>query len=944
LFLKSLEILGFKSFADKTKIEFADGVATLVGANGSGKSNVVDAMKWVLGEQSPRAIRAETMGDIIFAGSESRKPMSLCEVTLTVSNEDKVLALGLPEISIRRRLYRSGESESYINGNVVRLREIRELFFDTGIGKSAYSIMEQGRIDQLLSTKTEERRSVFEEAAGITRFRARGEEAKKKLERTEENMRQIEGILDEVRRRYSSLQGQAESAEAYRKLREEVFEVELEIQLQRLKDLREAKKEHEGRLAEKNEAREELRHAIDQGRAVIAHQTENVNAMESRLLVAHKEVYRIETEKGLRENQIRILRERVTELGRSVERDKVRHEEATRGLGDCDAAIKEVQRALAELERRVAEAERSLNTFLLEMDGLEKRTKANDEEILKNESATGNLDVRMDGLRSELRAITDEAVIALDARLKEAGYSSAERHTVEASIEEAIQSLRIHVLGKVAILEDALQVGEAGRGAVAHATIASLPSSLEKVASLEQLLLRYKSLAPPFLDEFLAPQGIISRKRSIDQEIDQVAREVSDLRDRSQRLSRENAGLRLKVEEYRKTLAGLRVELARQEVQKADLMADHRRLLRQRTERQSLHAKVKERIEQTQLKGTEADQKIALMEKECARLHSEGQDAQLALSGVEGRISAQKREALAREKDLEEKNALLLRLQSEIEHAQISAAQIRTEIRDVRLSFRERFSRDLSQYETRIPDIAASRDPRTRLTELREETRRLGQVNLMAPEEFEEVKNRFDFVKAQWGDLSRARDDMRRVTTAIRTGSTEFFLATFNNVKTTFDAVFRRLFGGGSADLCLSNPESPLDSGIEILAQPPGKKMENINLLSGGERSLTGAALLFAVLMVKPSPFCVLDEVDAALDEENVTRLDVLLKEFSAKTQFLVISHNKRTVARTDVLYGVAMEEPGVSKLVSVRVENNDQGRTFPLASWPKGDSENEVL
>ena len=262
MFLKNLELFGFKSFADKVRIEFADGVAALLGPNGCGKSNVVDAMKWVLGEQSAKSLRAENMQDIIFGGSDTRKPLNVAEVTLLLSNQDEILPLDLPEVSIKRRLYRSGESEYFINSNPVKLKEVRELFFDTGIGKSAYSIMEQGRIDQLLSTKPEDRRYIFEEAAGITRFRVRGAEAEKKLEKTEENMRHIEGILEEVRRSYNSLKAQAEKADAYRALRETIFEAELEIQLVRLKGLLEDKKKREARLGQKTKARDELSSSI----------------------------------------------------------------------------------------------------------------------------------------------------------------------------------------------------------------------------------------------------------------------------------------------------------------------------------------------------------------------------------------------------------------------------------------------------------------------------------------------------------------------------------------------------------------------------------------------------------------------------------------------------------------------------------------------------------
>ncbi len=248
-------------------------------------------------------------------------------------------------------------------------------------------------------------------------------------------------------------------------------------------------------------------------------------------------------------------------------------------------------------------------------------------------------------------------------------------------------------------------------------------------------------------------------------------------------------------------------------------------------------------------------------------------------------------------------------------------------------SFSERFSRDLSEYETRIPDLQPNRDLRPRLAELREQMRTLGQVNLMAPEEFAEVKDRFDFLTAQLSDLTKAREDLKKVTTEIRTESTELFLDTYNKIRKNFHTVFRRLFGGGRAELRLETPEAPLESGIEVFAQPPGKKLENITLLSGGERSLTGVALMFAIYMVKPSPFCLLDEIDAALDEENVGRLTNLLKEFSTHSQFIVITHNKRTVAGADVLYGVTMEESGVSKLVAIRLENRERGEAIPASS-----------
>jgi chromosome segregation protein len=928
VFLKTLEIFGFKSFADKVQIEFTDGVAALLGPNGCGKSNVVDAMKWVLGEQSSKSLRAENMVDVIFAGSETRKPLGVAEVTLLMSNHDEVLPLELPEVSIRRRLYRSGESEYFINNNPVKLREVRELFFDTGIGKSAYSIMEQGKIDQLLSTKPEERRFVFEEAAGITRYRVRGQEAGRKLEKTEENMRHVEGILDEVRRSYTSLKAQAEKAETYRTLREQIFEVELEIQLLRLKGLLEDKKKREARLNEKARGREEITLAITSVSNSIARQVDLVNSMESQLVESHKKLYQLDMEKNTRESRIRMFKERITELERAIEADRAREKNITRKIGEMDAETERKKAGLADLAARIVETEKNIQGFIRDIEGFAERVRTNDEETLRNGEKAKELDAAIEDLRIQLRAITEDIVTQLDARLKEMGYSSAERRSVEQSIADTLQSLRIQLGGKVSLLEDASQVQNtpaAAREKVVQATLAVLKSSLERLSALEKLFERYRTFAPSFLDEFLAPEGIITKKRDIDERVNQNAAGVVRLRQRNDELARENSGLREKIEEYRKTLEDLRVNLARVQTQRTGLEEEIGRLARERTEQEALRGDVGVQIMDTLGRVKETQERATVAEKERLEIEEQEKSARSALSGLEGEISTRNKELSSKEEELKQKNALLARAQSEIEKMQIEVTEIRTEIKDLHASFTERFSRDLSEYETRIPDLQPNRDLRPRLGELREEMRKLGQVNLMAPEEFAEVKDRFEFLTGQLGDLTRAREDLKRVTTEIRTESTELFLDTYNKIKKNFHTVFRRLFGGGRAELRLENPDAPLESGIEVFAQPPGKKLENINLLSGGERSLTGVSLLFAIYMVKPSPFCLLDEIDAALDEENVGRLTNLLKEFSAHSQFIVITHNKRTVAGADVLYGVTMEESGVSKLVAIRLENREQ-------------------
>jgi chromosome segregation protein len=642
-------------------------------------------------------------------------------------------------------------------------------------------------------------------------------------------------------------------------------------------------------------------------------------------------------EKNTRESRIRMFKERIGELERSIESDKAREENIRRKIGEMDSETERKKAGRDELASRIGETEKNIQGFIADIEGFAGRVRSNDEETQANGEKSRALDAAIEDLRVQLRAITEDIVTQLDARLKEMGYSSAERRSVEQSITDTLQSLRIQLGGKVTLLEDASQVQNtpaAAREKIVQTTLGVLKASLERLSTLEKLFERYRTFAPSFLDEFLAPEGIITRKRDIDERVNENAAAILALRRRNEELARENASLREKIDEYRKTLEDLRVNLARLQTQRTGLEEEIGRLGRERTEQEALLRDVGVQLTDTLGRVQETQERTAVAEKERQEIEQQEKTARSALSGLEGEISSRNRELSTKEEELKQKNALLVRAQSEIEKMQIEVTEIRTEIKDLHASFTERFSRDLSEYETRIPDLQPNRDLRPRLADLREEMRKLGQVNLMAPEEFAEVKDRFEFLTGQLGDLTRAREDLKRVTTEIRTESTEMFLDTYNKIKKNFHTVFRRLFGGGRAELRLENPEAPLESGIEVFAQPPGKKLENINLLSGGERSLTGVSLLFAIYMVKPSPFCLLDEIDAALDEENVGRLTNLLKEFSNHSQFIVITHNKRTVAGADVLYGVTMEESGVSKLVAIRLENREQAEAaHPTAS-----------
>ncbi len=923
MFLKSIELFGFKSFADRSRIEFQEGISALLGPNGCGKSNVVDAIKWVLGEQSTRTLRAERMEDVIFNGTETRKALNVAEVTLTLSNDDGFLPIEFPEIAVKRRLYRSGESEYYINSAPIKLRELRELFYDTGIGKSSYSIMEQGKIDQILSNKPEERRYIFEEAAGITKYRMKGAEAEKKLERTEENMRQVESILSEVKRSYDSLKVQAEKTAVYRGLKDEIFAVELDLLLLRLKGFVDEQDAKEKRLGERILQRDQARVKIEAINKSLEQNLDTVNSMESTLIENQKKLYGIDLSRTNKQSQVAMLTERREELKRQAESAQGREKGLRDRIGALVGQIAEKESALAESQKRIGEVQQNIATFEQSIQTSTGRIRRNEGEIEEKEREIRGLEGRQEKLQKELRSITDDIVTQLDRRLRESGYSLAARKSAEEEIARTISALRIHVDGKLKLFEDALRLGKS-QGVEQPST--TLREALEGIDRLSSLFEGYKRAVPTFLDDFLAPEGIITQKRELDEEIETVRRSIIERRDRATALREENRLLAGKIEEYRKTLEELRVNEARMKAQVAAAGEAVGLLKRESREQEGRLAEITEEIATCNARMAEIAQQVKGLEVERGLLDKEEQTLRADLSRLESGIAQRNKELLAKQEGLKGAQESLSRIQEHVEQLQIELAAVKTEVRNIYDNFRESHSRDLAEFESRMLEIAEEpKELRTRLTEVREKERALGQVNLMAPEEFAEVKERYEFLTGQLEDLRKAKEDLKKITSEIRVESTQLFLETYERIRKNFHSMFRRLFGGGRAELKLLDADNVLESGIEIYAQPPGKKLENISLLSGGERSLAAVALLFATYMVRPSPFCILDEIDAALDEHNVGRFVNLLQEFGTSSQFVIITHSKKTVTGAKTLLGVTMEESGVSKIIAVRIGSTQE-------------------
>jgi chromosome segregation protein len=934
LFLKSLDIFGFKSFADKTRVEFADGITALLGPNGCGKSNVVDAVKWALGEQASRAMRAEKMEDVIFNGTESRKPLNVAEVTLTLANDAGLLPLDVPEIEIKRRLYRSGESEYFINSAPVRLKEIRELFWDTGVGKAAYSVMEQGKIDQILSSKPDERRYLFEEAAGITKYKVKGAEAEKKLAKTEENMRQVDGILGEVKRSYDTLKVQSEKTLKYRALKDEVFEYELDIQLLRLKQFRYERDARGELFAKRTAERDAIKTEMEAVSKALEENMDQVNSLEAKLAEYQKNIYGLAVEKNAREKEVRLLAEQRSDNKAKIAQNEGRERAVGVKIEELGNDAEEQDDVVRDLKKKTADIEDNIRSFEENIQLTASRIGENENGVRRAEEDIRRLEQERAGHEKDLEAITDDIVAALDAGLREAGYSAVERRNSEVALSETLTLLKTILAGRetlmgdfVASAERAVAGGPLPSAAELKRMAESLAAGLAEAAAhadkAVSVFETYRKSTPSFIDDFLAPEGIITKKRALDARIRACREGVAERRERITGLRKNNEDLSAKIDEYRATLEDLRVTRMKMATQAQAAEEQARLIRRELAGQESLLKTIQDELFLDRKRYAEIDERIAEAEAEVAEIERKGKQLTVDLETLEKDISRKNGDVAGKQEAIKKRMSELAKIQESLEKIHLELVQSETEIKNIQDNFRETHSRDLMEFEERIFTITrSSGEIREKLAAGRQTLKELGSVNLAAPEEFAETKERYDFLSGQLADLAKAKEDLENLTKEIRTESSEIFMITYNKIKKNFHNMFRRLFGGGQAELRILDVNHVLESGIEIYARPPGKKLENINLLSGGEKSMTAVALLFATYMVKPSPFCLLDEIDAALDEQNVNRFVQVLREFGDASQFIVITHNKKTVTGASTLLGITMEESGVTKVISVRLEN----------------------
>ncbi len=1181
--LEKIVLNGFKSFADKTDFVFDSPITAIVGPNGCGKSNIVDAVKWVLGEQSVKSLRSGQMADVIFSGSSGRKPLGTAEVSLFVSNPGENGARQLPiaadEVQITRRIYRSGESEYRINGKTCRLKDIRELFMDTGVGTRAYSILEQGQVEYLVSASKADKRSIFEEAAGISKYKAHKKEALRKLDRTEQNLLRLADILGEVGKRLRSVKLQAGKARNYLRYTQRLKELQVNYSLV------EYAKNHT-QLQQKNSALEEVGEQFGLLAAEVTRQDSLISELGEKIIdTEHKlgetgnRLVSVQSKIEQRLQRIEFLRTRIAEAEqrKSSAAERIEKLQEQKNVFESDSAqyrgeLASCQKTLDEKSREVEQIREAIGQVNAECASLEahledeksgiidivRRTAQLHNEIqsisvyrsnLSNqkerlagraERARAELEklltekaqhkVRLGDIEKVLSELADnleakrkkteeiDALIAADnkrlAHSKEVRSALSSELTILTDMERRCQGLKAgvknilqsrsaaggrldYVEGVLAdIIEADVEYANAAEAALEGRTdalvINSTPRLLADTETIEKLEGRVNFISldriEPFVDttdlsefssirgrlvEFVkfdsryAPlawkllartlvvdtldsavelaqvlgdkfrfvtvegrlfeadgvvklgplgkaTGLISRKsrlRQLQETIDNVTSEIAVVQAQIAKNGQTNAHLaqlckNLRTATYEaateKTQVDSALSVLEQSIKRLreeePLIAGEIDLLEEQIA-QSVQKEYdsKQKLEEVEVVNNERTARIRELEAKCTRRKEQQQsltdrltDLKVSLGQIAEQSKALKQIILSLEGQMGENRAALETAQNEIRtcleqltqanrdilsceaavselfvekeqsqqdshvlhnQAQELAKQQKQAEEDIRLKRSEKSRTEekineirieLSQLEVKQQDLVervqdelqidlteAYKDykdadvdweqVREEIVELRGKIERLGNVNLDAIDEQETLEKRHDFLSTQLGDLNTSRAQLQQLINRLNKKSREQFRETFEQIRGHFQGIFRKLFGGGKADIMLEDTEDILEAGIEIMARPPGKETRSISLLSGGEKSLTALALLFAVFKTKPSPFCFLDEVDAALDEANNERFNALVQEFQKDSQFIIITHAKRTMSIADVLFGITMQTRGVSKKISVR-------------------------
>lgn len=1183
MYLKNIEVQGFKSFAQKINFEFHNGITGIVGPNGSGKSNVGDAVRWVLGEQSAKQLRGGNMQDVIFSGTEARKPLSFASVAITLDNSDHKLPVDFQEVTVTRRLYRSGESEYLINGSACRLKDINEMFYDTGIGKEGYSIIGQGQIDKILSGKPEDRRELFDEAAGIVKFKRRKNTTIKKLEEEQQNLVRVTDILSELTRQLAPLEKQSETAKIYLAKRETLKELDVNLFLiehaytgNLLRELEEKENAAEHQLAEtqaeyektkeeyeqlENEL-EELNEKMDalredtQKRALNKQQLEGeINVFREQLLAGaqNEEHYQsrlssIQEEMDKKRNlcmeqkdEKASLRKKMEEIRKEIKEKEESLQNIQRNIRECTEAVEEGKNEIIDLLNSRATTKGKAQRFDTMLEQIDIRKAEISQRILKLKSEEeeqagamkksraqydaitsliqemneecGNLDGKVHDIQKELSEQNHQMEVGQAAYHREAsrldslknmaerydGYGNSIRRVMEQKermpgikgvVADLIQVNRDYEIAIETALGGSIQnivtdneqtaktmieflkknrFGRAtflplssvsGRGefgqkdVLKEQGVIGLASDLVKTETQYQGLVKYllgRVVVVDHIDhaiaigkkyrhtlrmvtiegESLSPGGsmtggafrnssnLLGRRREIEEletsvfslkkDMEEMQTAINDNRSKRNVIRDTIADLKEKlrlqyIEQNTAQMNMNQLEEEQKRIQKGylQIQRDQIDIQRQIREVQEDHDKIKRELEESQkdekeletfistrqgelddwkeeegkalkmledvrLEASSLEQKTQFVSENLGRLSSEISAFEEEKNGLhenleQGRREMEKKkEEISRlketicefsEKETEAKEQLRLwqeekdsrskhhkaffekrdELSGQISLMDKECFRLKSQAEKVEENRENQISYMWEEYEItpnnaqqyRKEEMNDCQEMKKQIAQMKEEIRRLGSVNVNAIEDYKELLERHTFLSGQYEDLQKAEKTLQEIIQELDEGMRKQFSEKFREIQREFDKAFKELFGGGKGTLELAEEEDILEAGIRIISQPPGKKLQNMMQLSGGEKALTAIALLFAIQNLKPSPFCLLDEIEAALDDSNVGRFAGYLQKLTKNTQFIIITHRRGTMNAADRLYGITMQEKGVSTLVSVDLVENE--------------------
>jgi len=941
MFLKRLELSGFKSFPDKLKLDFLSGVTAVVGPNGSGKSNIADAVRWVMGEQSAKSLRGSKMEDVIFSGTEHRRPHGYAEVQMLIDNSNNLLPVAFTEVNVTRRVFRSGESEYLLNGSPCRMRDIHSLFMDTGVGREGYSIIGQGRVDEILSTRSEDRRHLFEEAAGIVKYKSRRQEALSKLEAEKHNLLRVDDLIEELNAQLSPMAAQAEQAKLYLNLRDQYKIIHVNLFLEEAEKAeaeQEKTKELIANLSTQSESAEKLLAESQQSLHNLKEKEIKAEAsykeLNKEIIARVTEIEKSESNKRLTD-RIEVEIKRHEDAIRQKQSEKVaaiaESEKIQKAIQTTKEALTQIEANHASLEKQVEELQEANSKYklLLEMERGHEGYYASVKAVLRRKDQDPAFGNGIYGTVSELLKVPSAYEYAISVSL---GGSAQNILTAkESDAQRAIAYLKSSKTGRATFLPVA---------AMRPRNITAEMNNLLKepgVAGLASSLVSYDSIyAPVFgyllgnvfvvdhltraielskqyrqsyrlvtLDgDLISPGGSMTGGSQAKQSTELISRnrQISELAGKIEiltRIRKERDNSSAQLTDNKIKLSNLAQSLQTARANSARLTIE---LESMQSEKATLEAEVVE-------SGTSED-------TDSLRIQLEKQQNELTATEEE---MSNLRETIAKVELTErEQMEIIARLSREAARLEIRYEQYEADSRRLHNEVWESYSLTYqSAQEFRKPDYSHSFLRREEKS-LKAEIAELGNVNVGAIEAYTALKQRHEFLSEQRDDILNAEAQLQEIIGQLTEQMEQQFSLQFAIMARHFNDVFKEMFGGGRAGLAMSDPENVLESGIEITAQPPGKNLQSLSLLSGGERALTAIALLFGILRMKPSPFCILDEIESALDDANVLRFANFLKEYADGTQFVVITHRKGTMESADTLYGVTMQELGVSKMVSV--------------------------